>query len=145
MPFAKVYLHIVWSVKCRKPLISKELKPILLKHIKENSITKGIFIDNINCVEDHIHLLISLGTNQTIAKTVMLLKGESSFWVNKQKITRYKFEWQEEYFVQSISKSAINIVRKYINNQEEHHKKKSFSLEYEEFLESEGFDKNNFG
>lgn len=60
------------------PIITPELKPLLLSHIKENSKTKEIFIDTLNCVEDHIHLLISLGTEQTISKIAMLIKGESS-------------------------------------------------------------------
>lgn len=118
----------------RDHLISKELKPILLKHIKENSIKKGIFIDSLNCVSDHIHLLVSLGTEQTISKTAMLIKGESSFWLNKQQIIKNKFGWQDEYIALSVSYSAIDKVRAYISNQEEHHKKKTFAEEYEEFL-----------
>ncbi len=83
MPYTKVMIHFIWATKNRIPLISKELKPILLSHIKENSKTKEIFIDTINCVDNHIHMLISLGTEQTLAKIAMLIKGESSFWVNK--------------------------------------------------------------
>ena len=83
MPYTKVLIHFIWATKNREHLISKELKPLLLQHIKDNSIKKGIFIDTMNCVSDHMHLLISLGTEITIAKTAMLIKGESSFWVNK--------------------------------------------------------------
>ena len=79
MPFTKVTIHYIWATKNRHPFITKELKPLLLLHIKENSIRKGIFIDCLNCIEDHIHLLISLGKDQTIAKVAMLIKGESSF------------------------------------------------------------------
>ena len=132
-------IHYIWSTKNRAPLINKELKPLLLEHIKENSIKKGIFIDTHNCVSDHIHLLVSLGTEQTIAKTVMLIKGESSFWVNKQKLLKNKFEWQDEYIALSVSYSAIDKVREYILNQEEHHKKKTFNEEYEEFLNTHYF------
>lgn len=96
MPFIKVMIHYIWATKNRYPFITKELKPLLLSHIKENSISKEIFIDCLNCVEDHIHLLISLSNDQTIAKVAML-KGESSFWVNKEKLTKQKFEWQDEY------------------------------------------------
>lgn len=134
MPYTKVYIHLIWSTKNREHLIGKELKPLLLQHIKENSIKKEIFIDTLNCVSNHIHLLVSLGTEQTIAKTAMLIKGESSFWVNKQKIIKHKFEWQEEYIALSVSYSAIDKVRAYISDQEEHHKKTTFSMEYEEFL-----------
>ena len=117
MPYTKVMIHFIWSTKNRERIISNELKPLLLSHIKENSIAKGIFIDCLNCVEDHIHLLVSLGTEQTISKVAMLMKGESSFWVNKQKIINCKFEWQDEYIALSVSESGISKVQQYIANQ----------------------------
>jgi REP element-mobilizing transposase RayT len=144
MPYTKVMIHFIWATKNRAPLITHELKPLLLSHIKENSIKKEIFIDSLNCVEDHIHILLSLGTEQTIAKTAMLIKGESSYWVNKQKLSKSKFEWQDEYIALSVSESGLTNVRRYIANQEEHHKKKTFMQEYEVFLESNGIDKSNF-
>jgi len=134
MPYTKVLIHFIWATKNREHLISNELKPLLLNHIKENSIKKEIFIDAINCVSNHIHLLVSLGTEQTIAKTAMLIKGESSFWANKQDLLKSKFEWQDEYIALSVSYSAIDKVRAYILNQETHHKKKTFAEEYKGFL-----------
>ena len=134
MPYTKVLIHYIWSTKNRVHLINKKLKPLLLEHIKSNSIEKGIYIDTLNCVSDHIHLIVSLGTEQTISKTAMLIKGESSYWVNKQKIIKPKFEWQDEYIALSVSYSAIENVRAYILNQEKQHKKKSFAEEYKEFL-----------
>ena len=107
----------MWATKNRMPLISKELRPVLLSHIKANSIEKSIYIDCLNCVEDHIHLLISLGTEQTILKIAMLIKGESSFWVIRHEIIHQKFEWQDDYIALSVSESAIEKVRKYIANQ----------------------------
>ncbi len=139
MPYTKVYIHFMWSTKNREHLITKDLKPLLLKHIKDNSIIKGIFIDTLNCVSDHIHLLISFGRDQTISKTAMLIKGESSFWINKEKLTKNKFEWQDEYIALSVGYSAIDKVRTYILNQEEHHRKKTFTEEYNYFLSYHGF------
>lgn len=136
-------IHFIWATKNRRPIISSVLKPLLLEHIKENAKLKGIFIDSINCVEDHIRLLISLGTEQTISKVAMLIKGESSFWVNKQNIINEKFEWQDEYIALSVSESGINNVRAYIGKQQEHHKKKNFNEEYEEFLNIHRFEKTN--
>ncbi len=133
-------IHFIWSTKNRERLITKELKPVLLKHIKENSSAKQIFIDTMNCVSDHIHLLVSLSNDQTIAKTAMLLKGESSFWINKQGLSKTKFEWQDEYIALSVSYSAAQKVREYINNQEEHHKKKTFTEEYDEFIKAHNFE-----
>lgn len=144
MPYTKVMIHFIWSTKNRQPIITASLKPLLLAHIKTNSKLKNIFIDTLNCVEDHIHLLISLGTEQTISKVAMLLKGESSFWVNKQKIIDLKFEWQDEYIALSVSESTIDKVREYILNQEEHHKKSTFMQEYDSFLKLHGFNKSEF-
>ncbi len=138
MPYCKIMIHAIWSTKNRKPLISKELKPLLLAHIKENSIKKNIYIDTHNCVADHIHLLISLGADQTIAKTIGLIKGEASNWINKQQLINTKFEWQDEYIALSVSSSVTDKVRRYILKQEEHHKKKTFSEEYNNFIKASG-------
>ena len=145
MPYTKVMIHFIWATKNRQPIISASLKPLLLGHVKQNSKLKNIFIDTLNCVEDHIHLFISLGTEQTIAKVAMLIKGESSYWVNKQQIIKNKFEWQDEYIALSVSESGIDKVRQYILNQEKHHKKITFSQEYDEFLRLHGFNKDNLG
>ncbi len=139
MPYSNVLIHFIWSTKNRTHLISNELKPKLLAHIKSNSIKKGIYIDTLNCVSDHIHLIVSLGREQTISKVAMLIKGESSNWVNNNKLTKTKFGWQEEYIALSVSQSGIDKVRAYILNQEEHHKRKTFSEEYEEFLRANNF------
>jgi REP element-mobilizing transposase RayT len=142
MPFVKVYIHFVWSTKNRKPFLdSKELRFKVWNHMRENAKEKGIFIDFVNGHEDHCHCLISLGVDQTIQKVMQLIKGESSFWINKNKLTKEKFEWQDEYFAVSVSESLIDIVRKYIKNQEEHHKKKSFDDEFIDFIVKHGFQK----
>ena len=74
-----------------------------------------------------------------MAKIIQLIKGESSFWINKNKLVTGKFEWAEEYFAVSVSESQINKVQNYIKNQEEHHKKKSWEDEYNEFIKNYGF------
>lgn len=142
MPFVKIYIHCVWSTKNRKPfLATKELRLQVWNHIRENAKEKGIFIDFINGYSDHCHCLISLGTDQTIQKIMQLIKGESSFWINKQSLTIEKFEWQDEYFAVSVSESILDKVRNYIKNQEEHHHKKSFQEEYDEFISKYLFQK----
>lgn len=140
MSHTRILLHVIWATKHRNPSISKELKPILLNHIKDNSVKKGIFIEAMNCVEDHIHLLISLSADQAISKVVMLIKGESSFWVNRQKLTAVKFEWQDDYFAVSVSESIAEKVKNYIANQEEHHKKMTFIEEYNQFINAYKFE-----
>lgn len=140
MPNVRIFVHVFWATKHRNPIISKELKSVLLPHIKSNSIKKNIHIDCLNCVTDHIHLLISMGSEDSIAKIVMLLKGESSYWVNKEKLTREKFEWQDEYSALSVNSSALDRLRAYIYNQKEHHRKKTYVDECEAFLRANQFD-----
>lgn len=142
MPFTKVYIHFVWSTKARFPFLnSSDLRKNVWNHMRENAVSKGIFIDFVSGYEDHCHCLVSLGIDQTIQKTAMLIKGESSFWINKNQLTKQKFEWQDEYFAVSVSESMVDTVRNYIKNQEEHHKKKSFQKEYEAFILRYGFEK----
>ncbi len=144
MSFVKVYIHFVWSSKNREPFLdSKELREKVWHHIIANAREKAIYIDFINGYSEHCHCLVSLGIDQTIQKTMQLIKGESSFWINKQQLTKSKFEWQDEYFAVSVSESMIDKVREYIKNQEEHHKHKSFSDEYYEFIIKYGFQKFN--
>lgn len=111
MPYSRIMIHVIWSTKNRKPIIGNELKPLLLQHIKENSFKKEIHIDSLNCVSDHIHMLVSLGSDQSIAKIIGLIKGESSNWVNKQEFRTSKFEWQDEYIAISVSPSVVDKVR----------------------------------
>lgn len=152
MPFVKVYIHFVWSTKNRYPFLeTKELRLKVWNHIRENAKEKGIFIDFINGYSDHCHCLVSLGVDQTIQKIMQLIKGESSFWINKQGLLADlpsaldgempKFEWQDEYFAVSVSESIIDKVRDYIKNQEEHHRKKTFQEEYNEVISKYGFQK----
>ena len=139
MPIIKIWIHIVWSTKNRKPILAKDARQVLFEHIKENGKQKNIHVDFVNGHIDHVHCLISLNAEQTIANIVQLLKGESSFWANKNNLFAEKLSWQSEYFAVSVSESGINRVREYIKNQEEHHRTKTFREEYEEFMAKYGF------
>jgi REP element-mobilizing transposase RayT len=99
----------------------------------------------INGYQEHCHCLISLGPDQTMSKVMQLIKGESSFWINKNNLRKQRFEWQDQYFAVSVSESVVDKVRAYIKNQEDHHKKSTFSEEYDQFIEKFGFQKFNDG
>ena len=142
MPFVKVYIHFVWSTKNRYPFLdSKELRLKVWKHIRENAKEKGIFVDFVNGHIDHCHCLVSMGVDQTIKKVIQMIKGECSNWINKNQLTKEHFEWQDEYFAVSVSESLIDKVRDYIKNQEQHHRKKTFQQEYDEFISKYGFER----
>jgi REP element-mobilizing transposase RayT len=131
-------VHLIWSTKNRESIIVPCLKPTLLDHLKSNAKEKNIWIDTVNCVSDHVHALVSLGAEQSISKVAMLLKGESSHWINKNNLTKTKFEWQDEYIAISVSESNVETIKRYILNQEEHHRKKSFAEECDEFIKKFG-------
>ena len=113
----------------------------MFQHIRENARVKGIHIDLISGYVDHVHCLISLGTDQTLEKIMQLIKGESSFWINKNAVSRMKFGWQDEYFAVSVSETNLESVRKYIANQEDHHRSSSFDDEFNGFMRRAGFQK----
>jgi putative transposase len=139
MPYIRIWIHIVFGTKSRQPLITKEVRDLIINHIMDNAKKKDIFVVEINGYYEHVHCLLSLGVEQNVARIVQLIKGESSFWINKNKITKTKFEWADEYFAVSVSESQVKDVRNYIRKQEEHHHKKSFSEEYDEFIKKYGF------
>ena len=139
MPWVKVWIHFVWSTKNREPYLSDEIRLKVFQHIRENAKQKGIYLDFINGYVDHLHCLISLGTDQTMEKIMQLIKGESSFWINQNHLCPAKFGWQDEYFAVSVSESNVPSVRRYIAKQEEHHRTNSFDDEFEGFMKRAGF------
>ena len=140
MSFVKIWVHLVFATKNRKPYLKKEIRNDIYKHISENCKDKEIFLKAVNGHKDHIHCLISLGKDQTIAKVSQLIKGESSFWINQNNLTAEKFSWQDDYFAVSISESQVETIVNYIKNQETHHSKKSFDDEVNEFMTKYGWE-----
>ncbi len=140
MPYVRIWVHLIWSTKNRTAILVDGLRQRVFTHIKENAPRKDIFLDAIDGTTDHVHCLVSLGSDQTIAKVAQLLKGESSHWVNQTNLSKAKFEWQDEYIAVSVSESMVDTVREYIRNQQEHHRKKTFKEEYDEFMTIYGFE-----
>lgn len=89
---------------------------------------------SINSMPDHLHLLIGFRPDQSLSDLMRLVKGESSEWINKQHFTPSVFRWQEGYGAFSYARSQIKAVAQYIENQEEHHRKKTFLEEYKDCL-----------
>jgi REP element-mobilizing transposase RayT len=139
MPYVKVWIHLVWSTKNRFPFLTDDIRPIVFQHIRENAKKKDIFLDFINGYWEHLHALVSLGTEQTISNIIKLIKGESSHWINQNNLIDLKFEWQHEYFAVSVCESLIDKTRDYIRNQESHHSRKGFDEEFELMLKKYGF------
>jgi putative transposase len=141
MPYVKIWLHCVWGTKNRIKFLLGDKKIEIINHIHTNAREKGIYIDFLNGYTDHLHCLLSLNQDQTLSKVMQLIKGESSFWINKHKLMDCKFEWAEEYFGVSVSESHLTTVRNYIKNQETHHKKQTWQEECDKYMRTYGFSK----
>jgi len=140
MSWVRVYIHMVFSTKNRELFLnSSSLRKSVFQHFKQNASEKGIWLDCVNGYQEHTHCLISLGKEQTISKVAQLIKGESSFWINKNKLTKQKFNWQDDFWAIGVSESHLKAVRNYIYEQETHHKTVSFSQELDAFMKKYGW------
>jgi REP element-mobilizing transposase RayT len=129
-----IWLHAIWSTKDRKRILTKDFRFKVFRHIKENAERHRIQLDIINGVEDHVHCLFRLRTTQNPAEVIQHIKGESSHWINKNVILDENFEWQEGYGIFSVSHKDVMSVRKYIYNQEKHHRTNSFAEEIKKMM-----------
>jgi REP element-mobilizing transposase RayT len=134
--FIQNYIHIVIAVKGRACLISSGWKDKLFAYITGIIQNYGHKVMVINGVADHVHIFISLKPTQAISDLVMNIKRDSSVWINSHNFMPGKFQWQNGYGAFSYSHSHVDKVIKYILNQEEHHKRKSFKDEYINLLEA---------
>ena len=132
--YTQLYIQFVFAVQNRRSLIQNEWKDELYKYIT------GIVQNNkhkllaINGIPNHIHIFIGYQPHQLIPDLLQDIKGSSSGWINQKGFTNSKFNWQEGYGAFSYSHSQIDRVVKYIMNQEQHHKKKTFKEEYLKLL-----------
>ena len=133
--YSQIYLHIVFAVKGRQNLIRVEIREELHKYITGIVTNRDQKLISIFCMPDHSHLLIGLKPSIAISNLVRDIKAGSSKFINDRKLVKGKFNWQEGFGVFSYSRSQIDTVIKYIQNQEKHHNKKSFKEEYIELLE----------
>lgn len=133
--YTQIYIQIVFAVKGRQNLISKENREELHKFITGIITNRGQKLFAVFAMPDHVHLLVSMSPTVSISDLVRDIKAGSSKFINDKKWMTEKFNWQEGYGAFSYSKSNVDLVIKYILNQEEHHKNKSFKNEYIGFLE----------
>jgi putative transposase len=131
---SKVYTHIIFSTKNREKLIDENIQPVLFEYL--GGICKGLECNPVRVggYLDHVHVLCTL--SRTISQATLLekLKKESSKWI-KTKGEKYRnFYWQNGYGIFSVNPTETKIVTEYINNQAEHHKKRTFQDEFRAFL-----------
>ncbi len=129
MSYIKILVHCVWTTHNRTPYLKDEIRDKVIFHILDNSRAKNIYIDHINGYHEHLHALISLGGTQNISEIMHSIKGESSYWINKNKLTVNKFVWQDDFWAVSIGLPQVENLRTYIRNQEDHHRSATWEEE----------------
>ena len=133
-------MHCVWAATERRPLIKPGLQQRLWPYLggiaRENRM-KALAVGG---VEDHVLVLLSIPSTLSVAKSIQLLKGNSSKWIHDTFKEHWDFEWQEGYGAFSIGISGVEDTTKYIQNQAEHHRKMTFKEEIEAFLKKHGME-----
>jgi len=132
--YTQCYFHLVFAVKNRDALIKRTWKDELEMYISGIIQNHKHKLLAINTMPDHIHIFIGYNVNQLIPALVEEIKTSSNSWIKNKKLSKFKFEWQKGYGAFSHSHSQIDTVVKYIKNQEIHHQKNSFKIEYLEIL-----------
>ena len=132
--FTQIYVQLVFAVKNRETSLRKEIRPHVFKYmsgILTNQKHKSIII---NGLSNHVHILIGLNPSISVSETVHDVKRSSTLFINRERLCLGKFCWQEGYGAFSYSRSQISDIYNYIENQEEHHKLKTFEEEYVQYL-----------
>jgi putative transposase len=143
--YNKIWIHFIWETPGKQKILSKEVRKKISNFLYDYCKSKKIFM-KINYVNaDHVHAVVDLPTNLSAEECIKLLKGASSFYINKYRITASKFSWGKGYGAFSVSASQLNNVVNYIKNQEEHHRVKSFTEEYQLFIKKYGIDSEENG
>jgi len=138
--YSKLNYHLVFSTKNRVPLITDALRDTLYGYMGGILRGHGGVLLTAGGMPDHVHLLAGWGTTVSVAKMLQLIKTNSSKWANELPESRDGFAWQPGYGAFTVSASMIPEVRRYILNQEEHHRKMSFQEEFVALLKRHGVD-----
>ena len=128
--YTQIHIQFVFAVKYRNGLIHSSFKDELYQYITGIIKANNHKLLAINGMSDHTHILIGMRPTQSISELMQIVKANSSKWINEKMFLKVKFEWQEGYGAFSYSKSHVQNVINYIQNQEERHKTKSFQEEY---------------
>ena len=135
--YTQIYVMIVFSVKGRMRLITKEYEEQIHKYVSKIVIEHSQKLICINGTDDHLHILVSIKPDIAISDLVRLIKSNSSKWINEEKgWFKGKFHWQIGFGGFSYSRSQLDDVIKYIKNQKEHHQSITFKEEYKKLLDS---------
>ncbi len=132
-----LHYHIIFSTKNRQPLIGQAWRERLHAFIGGAVRNAGVVAESVGGTSDHVHLLVGLRANHTLADVLRDIKSASSRWIHEM-VGDKDFAWQDGYGAFTVSASLTGRVKEYIAQQEKHHERKSFQDEYLEFLKQSG-------
>ena len=132
--YSQIYIQYVFAVKYRQHLLHKSWREELFKYMAGIIREKGQKPIIVNGVEDHVHIFVGLKPAMSISSLIRDVKNNSTNFINDRGLVKGKFSWQEGYGAFSYAQSQISNVFRYIENQEEHHRKRTFMDEYLDFL-----------
>ena len=133
--YFSIHLHIVFATKERRPLIADGWRSRLHQYLGGCARTATAVPEEIGGVADHVHLLLGIRPTIRLSDLMRDIKTSSSLWVHDE-IREPMFGWQDGYGAFSVSRSNLEAVRRYIQNQEAHHRKRSFEEEFQALLDA---------
>jgi len=136
--YSNIKFHLIFSTKHREPFLTKDCRARVHEYLGGAIRGEGGHVIEINGVADHVHILFGWRTDESIANLLRRLKSGSSGWIHDTFPHLKHFYWQEGYSIFSVSESQVAVVRKYIQNQEEHHRTKTFKEELLSLLRKHG-------
>ena len=136
--YSRMWIHLIWETLRREPMLDRRSAAQASRNLTNYSLENGIYMKINYFNADHTHALIDLPTSRSIEEVIQLFKGSSSHWINENKLIKGRFAWGKGYGAFSVSHSDVGRVARYIANQEEHHKRKTFAQEYEQFVKRYG-------
>ena len=138
--YTSLFYHVVFSTKNREPFIGPDIEQRVWAYIGGVARQHDMTALQVGGIEDHIHVLVLAPPVLSPSQIAQYVKGDSSKWIHETFPTLQRFAWQTGYGAFSVSKSGVSSVVDYIQNQRQHHARKTFQAEYVEFLQRHGVD-----
>lgn len=135
---SSLHIHLIFSTKNRQPFLTDSIRDALHAYMAATLSNIGCPPMLINSVEDHVHILFDLSRTVAVSKVVEEIKKATSKWIKTQGPEFAGFAWQAGYGAFAVSESKVDVIRKYIEGQKEHHRKRTFQEEFRQFLQRHG-------
>ena len=139
--YTQIYIHIIFAVARREALISNDWMLALHAYLAGACRNRQHFVHAIGGTADHVHLLLGMHPAESVANLVKELKGQSTRWLNENHLHGV-FSWQSGYGAFSYSRSMVPAVKRYIENQQEHHRRVTFEEELADIFQKAGIEYN---